>query len=179
MPNYRRDFVQGGVYFFTIALQDRTKDFLVRYIDKLRETYQETLYHYPFETIAICILPEHLHLIMQLPEKDNNFSRRIQVLKTNFSKRLPKECQGNFNQSREKRGELGIWQRRFWEHRIKDDEDLSKHIDYIYYNPVKHGYVQNVKSWLYSSFHRDVEKGIFEKDWGSNIPIRIQNLYQE
>ena len=179
MPNYRRDFIQGGMYFFTIVLQDRSKDWLVRYIKEFREAYKETLEHCPFETVAICILPDHLHLIMQLPENDSDFSKRIRILKTNFTKRLPKECYNLFNESRTKRGELGVWQRRFWEHRIRDDKDLSEHIDYIYYNPVKHGYVRSVKDWQYSSFHQDVKNGIMDIDWGSDISPQNLNLYKE
>ncbi len=176
MPNYRRYFEKGGLYFFTITLQDRQKNWLIKYIHEFKLAYRETLQHYPFETIAICILPDHLHLIMQLPENDDNFSRRIQVLKSNFSKRLPKECYGAFNLSRKKRGELGIWQRRFWEHHIRDENDLEKCIEYIYYNPVKHNYVTNVKDWAFSSFHRDVKLGFFDKEWGSEISPIISKL---
>lgn len=178
MVNYRRNFTKGGMYFFTLVLQDRSKDYLMRYIDKFRFAYKETQKHYPFETVAICILPDHLHLIMQLPENDDNYSIRIAFLKTQFTKILPLHCR-NPNDSQNKRRETGIWQRRFWEHLIKDDKDLSNHIDYIYYNPVKHGYVKNVSDWQFSSFHRDVRNGMYPMDWGNNVDITVLNLYKE
>ena len=178
MVNYRRDFTQGGMYFFTLVLQDRSKDYLVRYIDLFRVAYTETLERYPFKSIAICILPDHIHLIMQLPENDDNYSARIAFLKTKFTQKLPLHCKQP-NESQQKRREKGVWQRRFWEHLIRNCEDLSNHLDYIYYNPVKHGYVISVKDWQYSSFHRDVKKGIYPEDWGSNISNKSQNLYSE
>ncbi|MDH2997837.1 hypothetical protein A1D22_00610 [Pasteurellaceae bacterium LFhippo2] len=179
MPNYRRDFLQGGTYFFTLALQNRKKDLLIKYINELREAYKETLTHCSFKTIAICILPDHLHWIIQLPENENDFSKIIRIFKTNFSKRLPKECHNLCNVSRRKRKELGVWQRRFWEHRIRDDGELYEHICYVYYNPVKHGYVTNVSDWRFSSFHKDVKNKLIETNWGNNCDIKQQNLYND
>ncbi|HFC8236143.1 TPA: transposase, partial [Neisseria meningitidis] len=92
MSNYRRDFTRGAHYFFTLALQDRTKDYLIRHIDRLRLAYRETKTRYPFETAAICILPDHLHFIMRLPEGDHDYPIRIAYLKTRFSQLIPKEC---------------------------------------------------------------------------------------
>lgn len=178
MTDYRRDFTQGGMYFFTMVLQDRSKDYLVRYIDEFRLAYKQTQERYPFETVAICILPDHLHLIMKLPKDDNNYSVRIAYLKMQFTQKLPLYCRKP-NDSQNKRREAGIWQRRFWEHLIRDDKDLANHLDYIYYNPVKHGYVQSVKDWQFSSFHRDVKKEIYSEDWGSNVDKIVLNLYKE
>lgn len=110
---------------------------------------------------------------MQLPENDMNFSKRIRLLKLNFTKRLPLECRQP-TASHIKRREAGIWQRRFWEHLIRDDQDLVNHWDYIYYNPVKHGYVQAVKDWAYSSFHRDVKRDLFPEDWGGHPELMIK-----
>lgn len=169
MPNYQRDKIKGGTYFITVVLQDRRCDFLVRYIDEFRAAFRETLSHYPFETIAITVLPDHFHLILKLPEHQDNYSRIIQVLKANFTKRLPENCRQP-NRSQQRKGEAGIWQRRFWEHRIRDERDLNQHIDYTYFNPVKHGYVVHAKDWLYSSFHRDVKRGLFEMNWGGVLP---------
>lgn len=112
MTDYRRDFTQGGMYFFTMVLQDRSKDYLVRYIDEFRLAYKQTQERYPFETVAICILPDHLHLIMKLPKDDNNYSVRIAYLKTQFTQKLPLYCRKP-NDSQNKRREAGIWQRRF------------------------------------------------------------------
>ncbi|MBN6709727.1 transposase [Haemophilus haemoglobinophilus] len=178
MSNYRRYFVQGGAYFVTVVLKDRTQNYLTDYIALFRQAYQKTIERYPFETIAICILPDHFHLIMQLPENDDNFSIRIAYLKTLFSRGLPKHCK-QANKSQFKRRELGIWQRRFWDHVIRDERDLYNHMDYVYYNPVKHQYVNSVKDWEFSSFHRDVEKGIYPLDWGGEVSEQCQNLYQE
>ncbi|HHL3633658.1 REP-associated tyrosine transposase [Neisseria polysaccharea] len=165
MSNYRRDFTRGAHYFFTLALQDRTKDYLIRHIDRLRLAYRETKIRYPFETAAICVLPDHLHFIMRLPEGDHDYPIRIAYLKTRFSQLIPKKYRAP-NGSKTKKREAGIWQRRFWEHLIRDEQDLNNHRDYIYFNPVKHGYAASVKEWRYSSFFRDVEKGIYPLDWG-------------
>ena len=173
MSNYRRDFTKGGLYFFTIALKDRSKDYLIRYIEEFRQAYKITQERYPFETVAICILPDHFHLLMQLPEKDDNYSVRIGLLKSQFTRLLPEHCR-KISMSDQKQGDAGIWQRRFWEHLIRDDEDLANHWDYIYYNPVKHRYVTNVKDWEYSSFHRDVKLGIYPEDWGGNPDLKIK-----
>lgn len=172
MPNYRRDFTDGALYFFTLVLQNRNALLLTTYIKQFREAYQETLHYYPFQTIAICILPDHLHLIMRLPEGDSNYSIRIQALKRNFTKRLPTSLI-SLNESKISKREKGIWQRRFWEHRIRDEQDLEKYIHYIYYNPVKHGYTQSVSDWQFSSFHRDVKNGFIEPDWGTYVPPEI------
>lgn len=175
MSNYHRVKVNGGTYFFTIALQDRSKDYLVRYIDILRYSYQETKACYPIETVAICILPEHIHWLMHLPEDNVDYSVVISHFKRLFSKNLPMECR-NPNISQAKKRELGIWQRRFWEHFIRDEQDLKNHMDYIYFNPVKHGYVNRVQDWAFSSFHQDVKKGLYPKDWGNNDEIIIANI---
>lgn len=172
MSWYRRLYVKGGIYFFTVVLQNRKSDYLLRYIKEFRQAYAETIKNAPFKTIAICILPDHFHLLMQLPEGDDNFSERIRLLKINFNKRLPSWCRSP-SDNQQKRRELGIWQRRFWEHLIKDEKDLANHIDYIYYNPVKHGYVKQVKDWALSSFHRDVNNGIYSRDWGGNPDLII------
>ena len=166
MPRYRRDLTEGGLYFFTVVLADRKSNLLTKYINEFRESYLETQNHYPFETIAICVLPDHFHVLMKLPDNDSNYSRRIQSIKRNFSYRI-------YNKNKKDK-RIPIWQKRFWEHLIRDDEDLSNHWDYIYYNPVKHGHVSNVKDWKYSSFHRDVKRGIYPEDWGgiSNITIK-------
>lgn len=173
MANYRRDFTKGGIYFFTIVLEDRKNNLLIRYITELREAFSETQQYYPFDIIAICILPDHLHMIIKLPDDDHDYSRRIQSIKRNFSEKLPKEP--IYNQSRIKRKERNIWQRRFWEHLIRDDEDFANHMDYIYYNPVKHGYVKSVKDWAFSSFHLDIKNGIYPENWGDDVNFILNN----
>ncbi|HGO5855128.1 TPA: transposase [Mannheimia haemolytica] len=175
MSWYRRLNIKGGIYFLTVVLQDRKSDYLLRYIAEFRQAYTETQKNAPFETIAICILPNHFHLLMKLPDGDEDFSKRIRLLKINFNKRIPLgACTLSYSYNQQKRRELGIWQRRFWEHLIRDEKDLANHIDYIYYNPVKHGYVKQVKDWKFSSFHRDVKKGIYHQNWGGNPTLIIK-----
>ncbi|WP_169709812.1 REP-associated tyrosine transposase [Neisseria canis] len=155
-----------------------SKNYLTRYIGEFRVAYRETLWHLPFETVAICILPDHFHCIMRLPEHDRDFSRRIQNLKINFSKRLPEGIRSP-NTTQSNKRESGIWQSRFWEHAIRNERDLENHIHYIYYNPVKHGHAEQVCDWPYSSFHQDVASGLFNAVWGSSMPSEIQNLYND
>jgi putative transposase len=167
MPRYRRLFVEGGTYFFTVTLDDRSADLLVRHIDLLRQVYDAVQRRFHFETNAICILPDHLHAIWSLPENDSDFPRRWSLIKSGFSRALPSA--DNRSASKTRRREKGIWQRRYWEHAIRDDADYARHIDYIYYNPVKHGLVSKVSDWPHSSFHRDVARGLLPEDWGGDI----------
>ena len=165
MPNYRRMFVSGGSYFFTANLLDRNSRLLVEHIDGLRAAVRETRQRYPFEIDAMVILPDHIHAIWTMPRGDSNFAVRWRWIKIRFSKLLPKS--EPLSSVREKRGERGLWQRRYWEHLIRDERDFANHIDYCWFNPVKHGYVTNVEDWPYSTFHRDhrdaPKPGDFEK----------------
>jgi putative transposase len=167
MPEYRRAKVEGGVYFFTVALADRSGDLLVLEVDRLREAYRVAQKKRAFETIAICILPDHLHAIWHLPEGDQDFSSRWSLIKSGFSRGLAAVAARSASKM-EKR-EKGIWQRRFWEHTIRDERDLATHVDYIHFNPVKHGLVARVCDWPHSSFHRYVTDGRLPKDWGGDI----------
>ncbi|MBO7555021.1 MAG: transposase [Neisseriaceae bacterium] len=178
MSNYRRIYVQGGVYFFTVVLENRKSDLLCRYINEFRQAYAETSSFYPFKTIAICVLPNHFHLIIQLTEIDKNYSKILNSIKYNFSKRLPEKYK-NPNPSKLNKRENGIWQRRFWTHLIGSELDLEQHIHYVYFNPVKHGLVKRVIDWQYSSFHRDVKQGIYSSDWGNFVDDTSVNLYDD
>ena len=151
MPRYRRWFVPGGTYFFTVNLIRRESRLLVEQIDLFRAGYRETIRKQPFETIAICVLPNHLHVIWKLPEGDDDFPGRWRRIKSAFSRGLSKERDPAPGR---RPGERGIWQRRYWEHVITDEDDLSAHIDYIHYNPVKHGLVHTMDDWPHSSWHR-------------------------
>jgi putative transposase len=164
MPRYVRAQVAGGVFFFTVTLADRSSDILVRHVDRLRHIYASVQKRYPFETVAICVLPDHLHAIWSLPEADSNFPLRWSLIKAGFSRGLHGDRPRSA--SKIKRRERGIWQRRYWEHAIRDDADLERHVDYIQFNPVKHGHVSQVCDWPHSSFHRYVAKGVLPKDWG-------------
>jgi putative transposase len=169
MSNYLRYRVHGGCYFFTVNLLERNKHLLTEHIGLLRHAFRTVKQKHPFYIDAIVILPEHLHCILTLPEGDDNFSGRWRAIKKIFSKQLPiTEYRSNV---RMKRHERGIWQRRFWEHVIRDEIDYRQHIDYIHYNPVKHGWVMRVKDWPYSSFHRFVEQGIYSIEWGTAVDL--------
>ena len=151
MPRYRRWFVPGGTYFFTANLARRDSSLLVDHIAALRAAYADAAERQPFETIAICVLPNHLHCIWTLPEGDADFSGRWRRIKTGFTRRLPRES--DLVPGR-RAGERGIWQRRFWEHVITDADDLAAHIEYVHANPVKHRLVADIDDWPFSSWHR-------------------------
>jgi putative transposase len=167
MPEYRRIRIKGGCYFFTVTLADRNSDLLIREVGRLRESYRTASQRLPFETIAICILPNHLHAIWQLPERDVEYSKRWNSIKTGFSRGLPADHRRSASKIAKR--EKGLWQRRFWEHAIRDEQDLARHIDYIHFNPVKHGLVPRVCDWPHSSFHRYVADGTLPNDWGGDI----------
>ena len=167
MPNYRRSKIAGGFYFFTVALADRQSTLLTENIGLLRQAYARANQLHPFETTAICVLPEHIHAIWQLPPNDARFDLRWRIIKSNFSRHF--EASSQRNTSKVQRREKGIWQRRYWEHQIRNERDLNQHIDYIHANPVKHGYASQVKDWPYSSFHRYVRAGILPIDWMGTI----------
>jgi len=163
MPNYRRAFVPGGCWFFTVNLLDRGSSLLTDEIDVLRDATQWTRQRYPFQIGAFVVLPNHLHAVWTLPPDDADFSIRWRLIKSRFARSIPK-CE-RLSAVRRARGERGIWQRRFWEHLIRDEADFARHVEYCYINPVKHALVRRVRDWPHSSFHRDVRAGVFPKDW--------------
>ncbi len=164
MSRYRRSLIPGATYFFTVTLADRTSDLLVRDIDRLRAAYARVHQSHPFETVAICILPDHLHAIWRLPADDADFPLRWQLIKRAFSMGRP--AAASRSASKVAKREKGLWQRRYWEHQIRDEADLARHVNYIHYNPVKHGLAPQVKDWPHSSFHRYVARGELHESWG-------------
>ncbi len=175
MPQYVRAKFKGSVFFFTVVLAERPSDLLVNEIDRLRMTYRTVQQRRPFETIAICVLPDHIHTLWALPEGDADFSTRWSLIKGGFSRGLdPRSRSASKIAKREK----GIWQRRYWEHAIRDDADLERHVDYIHFNPVKHRRVTRVADWPHSSFHRYAERGLLAADWGGDIKD-IQGAFGE
>ena len=163
MPNYRRVRVPGGMFFFTVNLLERRRTLLIDHIDALRGAFEDARNARPFTVIAIVVLPDHLHCLWRLPESDCDNATRWRHIKTAFVKAVPR---GERRSScRERKGERGIWQRRYWEHLIRDERDLCNHIDYIHFNPVKHGMVKHVADWPHSSFHRFVRQGRLPADW--------------
>jgi putative transposase len=165
MVQYRRNFISGGTFFFTVTLADRRSSALVENIDVLRKAFHVAQEERPFSIDAIVILPEHLHVTMTLPSEDSDFSGRWRRIKSLFTRQI---IAGGTHIARDRRGEYQLWQRRFWEHTIRDDRDLSMHIDYIHYNPVKHGLVSQVSDWPHSSFHRYVRDGLLPPDWAAS-----------
>ncbi len=164
MPDYRRAWHPGGTYFFTVnLLQRQGNDLLVRHIDTLRRVVASVKSRHPFRIHAWAVLPEHLHCIIELPPGDADFATRWRLIKMGFSKSLP--ITERRSQVRQNRGERGVWQRRFWEHLIRDEADYRAHMDYVHINPVKHGLVSRVCDWPYSTFHRLVEHGQYPHDW--------------
>ncbi len=160
---YRRADVPGATYFFTVNLAERRKTLLVDHVDVLREATKKVKQNHTFKIDAIVILPDHLHAIWTLPESDADFSKRWNLIKGSFSRTLAKA--ERISTSRKNKGERGIWQRRFWEHLIRDENDFERHVDYIHYNPVKHGYVNKPTDWKHSSVHRFIEKKLISPCW--------------
>lgn len=151
VPNYRRLYVSGGTYFFTVTLADRRSRLLVDRIDALREAWRFACRRAPFKTIAYVVLPDHLHCLWRLPDGDRDFSTRWKMLKARFSRAVDPAHDAAVKR---RQGERGVWQRRFWEHLVRDDRDFEAHLAYIHGNPVKHGYVTDRADWPWSSWRR-------------------------
>jgi putative transposase len=163
MPNYRRAFLPGGCWFFTVNLLERRQTLLIDHIATLREAVAKTRQSLPWTIDACVVLPDHLHAVWTLPPGDTDFSTRWRLIKSRFARALPKREQ--LSSVRIARSERGIWQRRFWEHLIRDESDYARHVEYCYINPVKHGLAVHVRDWPHSSFHRDVRAGVIPLDW--------------
>jgi putative transposase len=165
MAEYRRTYVPGASWFFTVNLAQRKENqLLMTHLDELRRAFQYIKEKYPFRLDAVVILPDHLHCIWTLPLGDSDYSMRWNLLKGRFSRAI--ETGERISKSRKKRRERGVWQRRFWEHLIRSQEDFNRHVDYIHWNPVKHGWVKQVSDWPHSSFHSYVARGIYSSNWG-------------
>ena len=167
MPNYRRAFVPGGCWFFTVNLLERRQTILVDHIATLREAVARTRQNHPCTIDAFVVLPDHIHAIWTLPPGDSDFSTRWRLIKSRFARVLP-NCE-RLSSVHVARSERGIWQRRFWEHLIRDEADYTRHVEYCYINPVKHHLVTRVRDWPHSSFHRDVRAGIVPLDWAGEV----------
>ncbi|NOR51740.1 MAG: transposase [Gammaproteobacteria bacterium] len=164
MTDYRRSKLKGATYFFTVNCAERHGNRLLENnIDSLRQVIRKVKQAHPFNIDAMVVLPEHLHCIWTLPQGDADYGVRWGLIKAGFSRLIPPGERRS--KSRTKRGERGIWQRRYWEHLIRDERDFAHHVDYIHWNPVKHGWVKRVEDWPYSSFHAYVRRGIYPADW--------------
>jgi len=163
MPEYRRVWVAGGTYFFTVVLAERGSSLLVERIGALRAAVRAARAGRPFRVEAFVVLPDHLHCVWTLPPGDADFATRWAHIKTLFSRCLP-ACERVRASCLVKR-ERDIWQRRYWEHVIRDEQDLRCHVDYVHLNPVKHRLLVRAADWPYSSFHRYVRAGVYPRDW--------------
>lgn len=179
MPNYLRNRVPGGTYFFTLCLADRCSGALVNHIDTFRLAYAHTKRDLPWQDEALVVLPDHLHAVWTLPEGDADYSRRWGAIKARFSRAMGRagfippppigRVNGGVNPALRRKGEVGLWQPRFWEHTIRNDADLATHIAYCWGNPVKHGLVKCAVDWPYSSIHRDIQLGRVDAEWAGEV----------
>jgi putative transposase len=168
MPEYRRTYVQGGTIFLTLVTYQRHPIFInPENIAQLRYSLTTVRSEMPFEIDGAVVLPDHIHFIWTLPIDDQNYSKRIGRLKVLFTRSLGGKTTlpENLSMSRRKHRESNVWQRRFWEHTIRNEADFENHLNYIHYNPVKHGLVSCPHLWLYSSFHKFVRKGMYAESW--------------
>ena len=168
---YRRANAAGGTYFFTVNLADRSSRLLVERIEVLRQAVRTVKHRHAFDIVAWVVLPDHMHAVWTLPPDDAAFSTRWLLIKAGFSRAIAGGetiCSSRLN-----KGERGIWQRRFWEHQIRDEDDLARHVDYVHINPVKHGHVAMAGEWPYSSIHRYMREGVITADWACD-PDRIE-----
>ncbi len=176
MPEYRRAKVPGGTYFFTVTTYQRGKFMAdAPFRNALRDGIELARKTLPFDIEAWVLLPDHMHCIWRLPEGDADYAKRWAVIKRHVSKHCGHWLARHvaLSESRLARKESAIWQRRFWEHQIRDEHDFAKHVDYIHYNPVKHGYAERVADWPHSTFHRYVRAGVYSRDWaGSGVVMR-------
>ena len=174
MTNYRRMKLPGASYFFTVTLSNRGSSTLIEHIGALREAYYQCCVERPFYSDAIVVMPDHLHAVWTLPAGDADFSTRWRLIKARFSRAVGK-MGGNHpsyakSRSQRAKGERGLWQRRFWEHTIRDQADYRQHVEYCWGNPVKHGLVTRPSDWPFSSIHRDIHAGRVSDQWvGADI----------
>ncbi len=160
--NYKRRYQPGGTYFFTLVTHRRFPVFRhAENIDILRQSFRRVIQSYPFTVDAIVILPDHLHCIWTLPPGEEDFSTRWRLIKSHTTK----ACKSTGSLTARHWRNKSIWQNRFWEHLIRDQRDLNNHINYVHYNPVKHGYVKCPIDWTYSSIHKYIRDGILSADW--------------
>jgi len=173
MVRYRRNFVPGGMFFFTVTLDDWRSSVLVDHIERLCAAFRKTRSERLFAIEAIVILPDHLHAILTLPPGDSDFSDRWRRIKGHFTRSA---VAAGVAVSRNHRGEYSLWQKRFWEHTIRDDQDFERCADYVHFNPVKHRLVSSPSDWPFSSLHRYARAGILARDWGGSGQAEAANF---
>ena len=177
MPYYRRIHQRGATYFFTVVTYQRRPIFAdERAVHLLEQCCQTTMTTLPFLQEALVILPDHLHVMWTLPENDADLSTRWKLIKGKFSHQYQRDKSENITESQRKKGESGVWQRRFWEHLIRDESDFNRHCDYVHYNPVTHGLAAAPSDWQHSSFRTFADKGLYPIDWGHAITKELLDM---
>ena len=188
MPNYRRAFVPGGSFFFSVVLHRRRRLFDDRVaVSILGSVFRRCQLRWPFTVNAIVLLPDHLHAIWSLPPGDSEYPKRWGWVKKEFTKRWIEIGGQDYvvSQARKRQRRKGIWQPRYWEHTLEDEEDFERHFDYIHWNPVKHGHVRCPHEWQHSSFHRYVRLGVYDRRWGcfteqmQNPPFNFREMEEK
>jgi putative transposase len=180
MTQYRRLKSKGAYYFFTVVSHNRRKFLCEPHARNcLKDAWEHVRQSRPFDVVAVCLLPDHLHCVWQLPQNDDDFSERWALIKKRFTRTYLRTggIETSQSVSRKNKRERGIWQRRFWEHRIRDESDLQRHIDYIHYNPVKHGLAENVEGWPYSSYHKYIESGRYAKEYFTQVQKDFDGIF--
>jgi len=162
MVSYRRNHVAGGTYFFTVNLRDRRQTLLADHAEALREVVRGVRREIPFVIDAMVILPDHWHAVWTLPEGDAAYARRIRLIKSRFTRTL---LAAGVALTKDRRGDYDLWQKRYWEHTIRDERDFEAHVNYVHINPVKHGYAKRAVDWPYSTLHRYIRNGVLPADW--------------
>lgn len=181
MSNYRRANTKGGTYFFTVITYRRRKILCYEEVRiALREGIRQTRETHPFTIDAWVLLPDHLHCIWTLPEGDANFGIRWAMIKRFVTKQCRSLHRDDWmTASKRKRKESTLWQRRFWEHQIRDEQDYERHIDYIHFNPVNHGLVDKVVDWPHSTFHRYVKSEVYQENWAGDGVVFVDGGFGE
>jgi putative transposase len=170
--NYRRARTPGGTFFFTVVTHNRRPFLCVpENIALLRQAFRYAMANHPFQIDAVVILPEHLHCLWTLPAGDEDFSTRWRLIKTHFTRHCAVTYQAQASTPRRHKQEKAVWQHRFWEHQIRDEDDFTRHVEYIHYNPVKHGLVSAPIDWEHSSFRRYVQASLYPAEWGAEQPL--------
>ncbi len=180
MPDYRRANSPGASYFFTVVTYKRQPLFSdPTCVNLLRTATRRVMQRRPFRIDAMVVLPDHIHAIWTLPDGDADFSTRWRMIKQQFSLNCHLPGIALPSPSRTRRRERTFWQRRYWEHLIRDDNDYRRHVDYIHYNPVRHGLVASAADWPHGSFRRAVAQGLYPADWGRCEPASIRGMALE
>jgi putative transposase len=171
---YRRVIIPGATYFFTVTLSNRKSTLLTDEIVKLRSAFNKVKIKHPFKIDGIVVMPDHLHMVMTLPPTDSNYSQRWNLIKGYFSRDI--KMDEDISTTKKKKRERSIWQRRFWEHAIRHEQDYEKHLNYIHYNPVKHGYVKSPTDWKFSSIHQYIADEILPVNWSCEMDFKNEKF---